>query len=526
MTTTPHPYQPVAPGASGSPAPGGPAGPLPGARMAMPSPKRTLIKGALWSVGTRWAIKGIGFLNTVVMARLLMPADYGVVAMAMLVVGLIQALMDFGAPTALLRKDAVSTDEIDSAWTLRLLQSLAVGALLLALSPLAASYFTEPRVLPVLWVLAACVGLSGLGNIGLTLAQKRFDFVVEFKVNIIAKLLSVLATVVAGFLLRDHRALVIGIATGYVSLVVLSYTHHPYRPGWNTRHIGEIWALTKWLMLASVGGFLLRKSDELVAARIGSTASFGLYNVGSDLGRLPVGQLGPAMMRAFLPVLSTLQGDRLRTQGAVLKTLAAVNAITLPMGLGVAALATPLTLLVLGERWLQAAPFVALFAVVGSVQFIASPLSTLLVLRGHTRTQNTAVWIEFALFAAGALLLVQVLMPALPLMGLVLARLLASLASTVAMAVFAQRQADLPLAGVVRALWRPLLGALAMHPLVLLASAQVANPAAQLLLGVAAGVLFYALWLLGSWWLAGRPEGLESTVFDALGLQHRRGTPA
>jgi lipopolysaccharide exporter len=483
-----------------------------------PSPKRTLIQGALWSVGTRWAIKGIGFVNTVIMARLLLPGDYGVIAMAMLVVGLIQAMTDVGAATALLRKDAVSTDEIDSAWTLRLWQSLAVGAVLAALSPLAAAYFSEPRVLSVLWVLAACVAFSGLGNIGLTLAQKAFRFALEFRVNVIAKALSVAATLVAGYLLRDYRALVIGIATGYVAEVLLSYALHPYRPRWNTAKIGDIWALSKWLMLASMGSVLLHKSDEMVAARIGTT-TFGLYNVGSDLGRLPVGQLGPAMMRAFLPVLSTLQHDQGRTHGAVLKTLAAVNAITLPMGLGVAALATPMTALVLGANWAGAAPFVALFALVGSVQFIASPLSTLLILRGHTRSQTTAIWIECAAFALAALLLV----PGLHLMGLVLARLLASVVSSLAIAAFARGQAGLPLGGVALALWRPLLGALLMHQAVVLATAPLAGTAAPLALGVLTGVLVYGAWLPASWWLAGRPEGLESTLLDAWATRAPRG---
>lgn len=476
------------------------------------SPKATLITGALWSVGTRWAIKGIGFLNTVIMARLLMPADYGIVAMAMLVVGLIQALMDFGATTALLRKEQLTTDEIDSAWTLRLLQSLGVGVLLLAFSPLAMLYFSEPRVLHVLWVLAVCVALGGMGNIGLTLAQKAFRFALEFRVNVISKVLSVIATVIAGYFLRDYRALVIGIATGYVSLTLLSYAMHPYRPRWNTSKIPEIWALTKWLMLAGVGTYLLRKSDELIAARIGSTAEFGVYNVGSDLGRLPVGQLGPAMMRAFLPVLSSIQSDIRRTNQAVLKTLAAANAITLPMGLGVAAVAAPLTVLILGERWIDAAPFVALFAVVGSVQFATNPLSSLLILRGYTRTQSTAVWIEFGVFALAAAILV----PMLHLIGLVYARLLASLVNALSMALFARSYAALALGEVVSALWRPAVGALAMHLIVAQVIYYFSWLGAQLAAGVTTGVAFYTLWLFLSWWLAGKPEGLESTVLEAI----------
>ena len=67
------------------------------------NPKTNLIRGAAWTIGTRWIIKGLGFLNTVIMARLLMPEDYGIVAMGMLVVGLIQTFLDFGPGTALLR---------------------------------------------------------------------------------------------------------------------------------------------------------------------------------------------------------------------------------------------------------------------------------------------------------------------------------------------------------------------------------------------------------------------------------------
>lgn len=482
------------------------------------SPKATLILGAMWSVGTRWSIKFIGFLNTVIMARLLMPADYGVVAMAMLVVGLVQAMMDFGATTALLRKEQLSTAEIDSAWTLRLLQSLGVSALLLAVAPFATDYFSEPRVLHVLWALAACVIVTGAGNIGLTLAQKAFRFSLEFRINVISKVLGVLATVVAGYLLRDYRALVIGIATGYVSLTVLSYAMHPYRPRWNTSKIPEIWALTKWLMLAGVGTFLLRKSDELVAARIGTTAEFGLYNVGSDLGRLPVSELGPAMMRAFLPVLSSIQSDVERTNRAVLKTLAGVNAITIPMGLGMAALATPLTLLVLGERWSGATPFVALFAIAGSVQFAASPLSSLLILRGHTRTQSMAVWIEFLVFVLAALALV----PSQHLLGLVYARLIASAVNAVSMAFFTRSYAGLPMRDVAGALWRPVVGAVLMHQVVTQVMAQFPGLGVQLAAGVATGACVYAAWLFGSWLLAGRPEGLESTVLDAVGQRWLR----
>ena len=476
------------------------------------SPKRTLIHGALWAVGARWSIRGIGFINTAIMARLLMPADYGLVAMSMLIVGLTQALMDFGAATALLRKGEVSPSEINSAWSLRILQGVGVALLLALLAPVAAAYFNEPRVQPVLWVLAGCVAIGGAENIGVILAQKAFNFSVEFRVTVISKIISVVATLLSGYFLRDYRALVIGIATGYVASLALGYVLHPYRPRWDTHKMGEIWSVTKWLMLAGVGSFLLRKSDEVAAGRIGSTGDFGLYHTGSDLGRLAVGQLGPAMMRAFLPVLSSIEADVQRTNNAVLKTLAAVNAITLPMGFGMAAIALPFTQLVLGDKWLGAAPFVAIFALVGSAQFLLSPLTALLVLRGHTRTLNTVSWIEFAVFVAAALVLV----PQFYLMGMGLARLLASLVNSVVLSLSAKRYCHIALHKLLLSIMRPLIGAALMYFLVTHVLNMNPSDGMQCFMAIMAGALFYSAWLLGSWVILKKPEGLESTVWDAL----------
>ena len=81
------------------------------------NPRAALIKGAAWSLATRWGARLIGLANTMIMARLVLPADYGVVSMAFLVVGLISTLLDFSVTTALLRKGDVSRDEVDSAWT-------------------------------------------------------------------------------------------------------------------------------------------------------------------------------------------------------------------------------------------------------------------------------------------------------------------------------------------------------------------------------------------------------------------------
>jgi lipopolysaccharide exporter len=285
---------------------------------------------------------------------------------------------------------------------------------------------------------------------------------------------------------------------------------HPYRPWWDTSKIPDIWAITKWLMLSGVAGFFLRKSDELIAARIGTTGEYGLYNVGADLGQLPTGELGPAMLRAFLPVLSSIQDDIARTNQAVLKTLSAVNTITMPVGLGFAAVALPATELLLGARWIEAVPFVALFALASVAQFAMSPLTTLLVLRGHTRLQNYIVWAEFAVFATCCLMLI----PHMHLIGLVWARITASSVNSLITALCAQAYCRVSIIAVGKALLRPTMGAIFMYGLVDILVRWLAGNAWSLVLGITVGVLAYSTWILLTWIVAGKPEGLESTAFD------------
>ena len=475
------------------------------------SPKITLIKGAVWAVGTRWAIKLVGFLNTVIMARLILPSDYGIVAMATLFVGLIYAFTDVGAETAIVRIEDPSVDEIDSAWTLRLLQSLGVSVLMVLTAPLAASYFNEPRVLSVLLMLALFMAINGANNIGLTLAHKAFQFSMFFRVNVISKVISVAVTLISGLYFRDYRALVFGIGAGYFSGVVLSYTMHPYRPKFNTKKIKEIWHITKWLMVSSIGNFLLRRSDEVLASRIAGTSDFGIYHVGADLGRLPVSELGPAMMRAFLPVLSSLQGDKERVNAAVLKTLSALNVLTLPVGFGVAAIALPLTHIILGEKWIDAAPFVAIYAVVSAVQFISSPLTTLLILEGHAKIQSTAIWIEFGAFIIAA----YFLLPAYGLIGLALARMIASTVNTCLTAYFSHKYCSVSIYLMVACVTRPLIGSILMGISVLFFMNQKYDSMYySLFFGVILGVVLYTFWIVISWLIVGKPEGLESTLLD------------
>ena len=101
----------------------------------------------------RWVMRGIGFVNIIILARLLSPEAFGVVAMATIVIGFITSFTQMGAQQLLIREQEINPAMINTAWTILVLQGVFVALVLLAISPLAANYFGEERLVAIIFVL-------------------------------------------------------------------------------------------------------------------------------------------------------------------------------------------------------------------------------------------------------------------------------------------------------------------------------------------------------------------------------------
>jgi len=471
-----------------------------------------MIRGTIWSVAMRWSIKGLGLISTVILARILSPGDYGIVAMAMLVVGLAEVLVDFGSDTALLRQQSINTADINSAWSLRVIQGLIVSAMLGVAAPFAGQYFNEPRVIWVVWVFAICVLAGSFSNIGATLARKELNFSFEFRLTVTSKLLGVAITIVAAFLIKDYRALVIGVASGYIVGLLLSYLMHPYRPTWCTSEFRSMWSFSKWLLISGIGYFAARKVDEILAGRVGGAEGMGVYTVGADIGQLPTAEIGPPINRTLLPTLSTLHDDPERMRSAVLKTVGVVSTLTLPLGVGMAFVAEPVALLLLGEKWRAAIPFIAIFAIGGAVRVSVGALSTYLMVLGNSKFLAHATWIEFCAFILAA----AILTPIHGLIGLAEARLISSVVNCLTFIIAVTRKNQIHYQNLFGVLWRPLVG-IGVMAIVLSNQSDLDLPLAlQLAVKIIQGAVSYSIFVLAAWRLAGKPDGLEYTIIEKM----------
>lgn len=473
-----------------------------------------MAKGAAWLVLFRLTERSIGFISTLILARLLVPADFGLVAMAMSLIAALELFGAFSFDLALIQNQKAGRHHYDTAWTFGLLFGIFKSLSLFLLAGSAAVFFDEPRLQMVIYALALCSLIEGFDNIGIVAFQKDLELHKEFWFGLVKKLVGFIVTVALAFSLRNYWALVAGsVSTRLVSLL-LSYRLHPFRPRLSLVAAGDLLGFSKWLLLNNLLIFLNNRGTDFVIGRLAGARALGLYSVSYEIANLPTTELVFPISRAVFPGYARIADDLPRLREAFLQVIGLVALVTVPTGIAIALLAAPLVEVLLGPKWSDAVPLIQVLAVFGVVRSLHGPTGSIYLALGKPRL--VAVFQCVQLAAAIALMLW--LVPRYGSVGAAYALLVgASLAMTVNY-VMALRELRLSIEALAGALWRPLVAAVAMAAVVAATGSPWASHhgmAGEVLrLVVLAGIAAasYLVAVLFFWLLARRPEGAESQL--------------
>jgi lipopolysaccharide exporter len=469
-------------------------------------PLKELFSGTLWVVSARWGIRAIGLVSTVVLARLLTPADFGIIALAMLVVGLIEIFNETGLVIYIIRHPDPQRSDFDTVFTLQLIIGALLTVAIVVAAPFGAAFFRAPEIEPVIQVLALRSLLWGLENPGIIWFRRNMVFRKDFEFMVVNKLVSFAVTMVAAVLLRNYWALAIGILSGGVVSTIQSYRMHPYRPRLSLAATRRAWSFSTWMLLVHMLEFANTKIDEIIIGRVRSTTEMGYYNVGSDIAATPVQELVYPMTRVWVPAFARLAHDQALLEQTYRWVISAVAILALSVGVGLSLVAHDFALLVLGPAWIPAVPVIQILAVAAAMAAMTMPLGSVLGATGDPR-------VVLSLAGVRTVLLVATMVPAAIFYGLAEVALGRALATFVALAVsftVFERVVGLKLGTLARGAIRPMLAALAMSAVVIPLQAAAPDLAPlRLLLSIVAGAITFAATLLGLWALAGRPPGVE-----------------
>jgi O-antigen/teichoic acid export membrane protein len=461
-------------------------------------------------IGMRWSIRGIGLISTIILARLLVPEDFGIVAMAMLVVGLIEVLSESGQRYAVIREPNPDRESYDTAWTILVLQGIVLAAIIFAAAPLGAWYFEEPRSENLLYFLALRPLINGFQNIGTVAFLKDFEFQKDFRFGVYQKIIPVIITIALAWYLRNYWALAYGIVAGSLAGVVLSYLMHPYRPHFCLSRARRILGFSISILFQAISHFVSQKTDEFVVGGQYGAQSMGFYSVASDVGTSATGELTVPMSRALFPIYARLAYDPKELAATFGNALAAVAVLAFASGVGVFAVAEPLVLCVLGENWLPAATLLSWLALNAAAMEIANACFPTLNAMGHERMALRLSWLR-------TLGLVVVLVPAAHLASIEVVaagRFALMTAFLPVFLVYTSRRLGVPLMTSFRAIWRPAVAAVLMAVAIkLLPFENVGSVYLQLVSEVSFGAIVFTSALTMLWLISGRPAGFERSAF-------------
>ena len=477
-----------------------------------------MTRGAAWMLLVKLVERSLALLSTLILVRLLAPADFGLVAMAMSVIVMAELLSAFGFDIALIQRQSVSEEHYHSAWACNVLLGLGVALVLVLAAAPVANFYGQPELFSVMCVLALGSVLGGLENIGVVAFRKELEFRKEFLFLAGKKLIAFSVTVPFAFTLHSYWALVIGTVVSRAAGVALSYALHPFRPRFSLSHIRDLMGFSKWMLFNNVVVFLRERITDFTLGRMLGPRALGLFNVGNEFSNLTLTELAAPLNRALLPGFAKIQHDR-ATANAVFNALISVLAlIALPAAIGISAVAPYLVPVVLGGKWLDAVPLMEILALAGGMVTFQSPICSILfshgrpdlVLRGH---------VAYIAFAIVALLL---LVPSLRAIGAAYAVLGAAMFSTPIFLWMLSSTLGYAARDLFKHTARPLVAAAAMHVIVraVLPSYSIGMPphhALGLLLGgVALGASVYVTIVALLWLAAGRPAAGESLALDAI----------
>lgn len=356
------------------------------------SGSRARLAGAAisWQAAQHFGVKVIYLARVLILARLLLPEDFGLLAIAAITVQVLMNLTEVGMVPALVQRAEVSRRHYDAAWTVGMLRALAVSLVVFFGAPLIAEIFAEPRATAVIRVLAVRPMLEAAASIKVADLTRRL----QFRELAFLRLLEAIATTVVSLVLAPSFgvwALVAGSLAGPALYSSMSYVWARHRPRIYLQRdvVATLVRFGRWIFLSSIIAVAGRSILHLAISRRLGVTELGLYFLAAKLAFLPSSAATDIVGSVAFPVYSRIQHDAQQAVAAFRTHILSLCVLLLPVYGLVLALAPTLTEEVLGPRWIGAAPVIRILAIaslIGVLGDIAAP-----ILKGFGRPAQVTV---------------------------------------------------------------------------------------------------------------------------------------
>jgi O-antigen/teichoic acid export membrane protein len=342
-------------------------------------------RGGFMVIGGQGIQFAVVMLRTAILARLLDPADFGVIAMVSVVLNFAMIFKDAGFSIATIQRPKITHEQISNMFWLNLLASVGVGGAVLAASPFVAWFYSVPELTRITAALSLSVVLNGMVMQHQALLQRHMKFGILTGLQSFSHVVSLFVSIVLACRGWQYWSLVVGTLAYSITSVSLIFLACPWIPGRMTRRAGvrEIVSFGGYLSIFNLVNYFARNADNLLIGKFSGASSLGLYNRAYQILLLPISLISGPLSGVAIPALSKLSQDTPRMLRHYLQLLYLLS-MTGGIIAGMAYLAREeIVLLLLGKQWMEVASIFRFLALGAMLQPIYNTQSWLHLAMGR-----------------------------------------------------------------------------------------------------------------------------------------------
>jgi len=331
--------------------------------------KHKAVNAVIWSGVERLSGQLIRFVIGVILARLLVPAEFGLIGMLAIFMGVAQAFVNCGFGEGLIQKQNTTYRDECSVFYFNIAFGVFTGAILYATAPWIADFYRQPILISLTRLMALDVVISSFGIVQTMLLTKEIDFKTQLKVSVIATAIS--GGIAVGMAMRGFGvlSLVAQLLIGDALRVILLFVFHAWRPAavFSLSSLRELLPFGSKMFASGLLNSIFTEIYSLVIGRVYSPAALGLFTRAKQTQQLPVDNLCNIVGRVSFPVFASVQHDKTVLKRGVRKAARGLVMISFPMMVGLALVARPLVLVLLTKKWEACIPFIQLLCIGGAL---------------------------------------------------------------------------------------------------------------------------------------------------------------
>jgi len=348
--------------------------------------KEKTIHGMSWSMVDNLASSGISFLVGIVLARLLSPAEFGILGMIAVFIALSNSIVDSGFSNALIRKNDAKDIDYNTVFYFNLLLGIILYVVLYLSAPAISRFFREPILIPVTRVMGITMLINAFAIIQRTLLIKKIDFKTQTNISLIASIVSGVIGIGMAFAGMGVWSLVGQQISRQLLNSIFLWAFNSWRPAkeFSIQSFKELFEFGSKLLLSGLIDTVYRNIYYLIIGKFYSAVQLGQYTRADQFNTVFSSNLTSVVQRVSYPVLSSIQDDEDRLKKAYQRVIKTTMLVTFACMLGLAAVAKSLILILIGEKWLPAVAFLQIICFAGMLYPLQAINLNMLQVKGRS----------------------------------------------------------------------------------------------------------------------------------------------